>query len=146
MALYNTDKDINFVTKYNVSSIGFSKYYYRFIKDIYKDSDVSLKDKKVNGMPNLGNTCYMNSSLQCLATFPQIQNYFCDKKNKLDKNNTYFETRSKRAKIIRKRSNFNFIAFHFSSSIMQKIRNIFLKFLVKRKTFIRGYLGKVYKN
>ena len=67
-------------------------------------------------------------------------------KNKLDKNNTYFEERSKRAKIIRKRSNFNFFAFHFSSSIMQKIRNIFLKFLVKRKTFIRGYLGKVYKN
>ena len=67
-------------------------------------------------------------------------------KNKLDKNNTYFEARSKRAKIIRKRSNFNFFAFHFSSSIMQKIRNIFLKFLVKRKTFIRGYLGKVYKN
>jgi salicylate hydroxylase len=67
-------------------------------------------------------------------------------KEKLDKNNTYFEERSRRAKIIRKRSNFNFFAFHFSSSIMQKIRNIFLKFLVKRKTFIRGYLGKVYKN
>ena len=67
-------------------------------------------------------------------------------KNKLDKNNKYFEERSKRAKIIRKRSNFNLIAFHFSSSPVQKIRNIFLKFLVKRKTFIQGYLGKVYKN
>ena len=67
-------------------------------------------------------------------------------KGKLDENNKYFEERSKRAKIVRKRSNFNFFAFHFSSSIIQKIRNIFLKFLVKRKTFIRGYLGKVYKN
>ena len=67
-------------------------------------------------------------------------------KGKLDKNNTYFEERSRRAKIVRKRSNFNFFAFHFSSSIMQKIRNTFLKFLVKRKTFIQGYLGKVYKN
>ena len=67
-------------------------------------------------------------------------------KGKLDKNNTYFEERSRRAKIVRKRSNFTFFTFHFSSSIMQKIRNIFLKFLVKRKTFIRGYLGKVYKN
>ena len=67
-------------------------------------------------------------------------------KGKLDKNNTYFEERSRRAKIVRKRSNFNFFTFHFSSSIMQKIRNTFLKFLVKRKTFIRGYLGKVYKN
>jgi salicylate hydroxylase len=67
-------------------------------------------------------------------------------KDKLDKNNTYFEERSKRAEIVRKRSNLNFIVFHFSSLIMQKIRNIFLKFLVKRKTFIQGYLGKVYKN
>ena len=66
-------------------------------------------------------------------------------KNKLDKNNTYFEVRSKRAKIIRKRSNFNFFAFHFSSSIMQKIRNTFLKFLVKRKNFINAFLKPVYK-
>ena len=67
-------------------------------------------------------------------------------KNKLDKNNTYFDERSKKVKIVRKRSDFNFFAFHFSSSIMQKIRNIFLKFLVKRKTFIEAYLGKIYKN
>tara|TARA_B100001063_G_scaffold83937_1_gene78307 strand:+ start:894 stop:2027 length:1134 start_codon:yes stop_codon:yes gene_type:complete len=67
-------------------------------------------------------------------------------KDKLDKNNTYFEERSKRAKIVRKRSNFNFFVFHFSSSVMQKIRNIFLKFLVKRKRFMQSYLGKVYKN
>ena len=68
------------------------------------------------------------------------------KGGKLESDNTYFEERSRRAKIVRRRSNFNFFAFHFSSSIMQKIRNIFLKFLVKRKTFIEGYLGKVYKN
>ena len=68
------------------------------------------------------------------------------KEDKLESDNIYFEERSRRAKIVRRRSNLNFFAFHFSSSIMQKIRNIFLKFLVKRKTFIEGYLGKVYKN
>jgi|TARA_B100001093_G_scaffold18440_1_gene16769 salicylate hydroxylase len=68
------------------------------------------------------------------------------KNDKLDKDNNYFENRSKRAKIIRSRSNFNFFVFHFSSSIMQKIRNIFLKFLVKRRFFVKRYLGKVYKN
>ena len=68
------------------------------------------------------------------------------KNNKLDKENNYFEIRSKRAKIIRSRSNFNFLVFHFSSSIMQLIRNIFLKFLVKRKFFVKRYLGEVYKN
>jgi len=67
------------------------------------------------------------------------------KNDKLDKDNNYFEIRSKRAKIIRSRSNFNFFAFHFSSSVAQKIRNIILKFLVKRKTFIKAYLNPVYK-
>jgi salicylate hydroxylase len=68
------------------------------------------------------------------------------KNDKLDKENNYFEMRSIRAKIIRNRSNFNFFAFHFSSTIMQYIRNLFLKFLVKRKFFAKRYLGKVYKN
>jgi salicylate hydroxylase len=68
------------------------------------------------------------------------------KEGKLESDNTYFEERSRRAKIVRRRSSLNFFVFHFSSSIMQKIRNILLKFLVKRKTFIEGYLGKVYKN
>ena len=66
-------------------------------------------------------------------------------KDKLDKENNYFEIRSKRAKIIRSRSNFNFFVFHFSSKIMQNVRNLFLKFLVKRKFFVKRYLGKVYK-
>ena len=52
----------------------------------------------------------------------------------------------KRVKITKRRSDFNFFVFHFSSSVMQKIRNIFLKFLVKRKGFINSYLGTVYKN
>ena len=68
------------------------------------------------------------------------------KNDKLDNDNNYFENRSKRAKIIRSRSNFNFFAFHFSSKIMQNLRNLFLKLLVKRKFFVKRYLGKVYKN
>ena len=67
-------------------------------------------------------------------------------KDKTDIQNTYFQERSKRAKIVRRRSNINFITFHFSSSIMQVIRNFFMKFLVKRKRFISSYLGTVYKN
>ena len=68
------------------------------------------------------------------------------KDQNLDASNVYFKTRSERAKIVRRRSNLNFFAFHFSSSVMQKIRNFFLKFLVKRKGFINSYLGTVYKN
>lgn len=68
------------------------------------------------------------------------------KKGNLDIQKIYFQKRSKRAKLIRTRSNFNFFAFHFSSSFMQVIRNFFIKFLIKRKSFISSYLGIVYKN
>ena len=60
--------------------------------------------------------------------------------------NIYFLARSKRAQIVRKRSNLNFFIFHLSSSIMQIIRNFFMKLLIKRKSFISFYLGIVYKN
>ncbi len=66
--------------------------------------------------------------------------------NKEDIQSAYFQERLKRAKIVRRRSNINFFIFHFSSSIMQVIRNFFMKFLVKRRSFISSYLGKVYKN
>ena len=68
------------------------------------------------------------------------------KEDKEDIQNTYFQERSKRAKIVRRRSNLNFFAFHFSSLIMQSIRNFFMKFLVKRKSFISSYLGTIYKH
>ena len=67
-------------------------------------------------------------------------------KENSDVQNSYFQERSKKAKIVRKRSNLNFFVFHFSSSFMQIIRNFFMKFLLKRKSFIKAYLGKVYKS
>ena len=67
------------------------------------------------------------------------------KEDKEDIQNTYYQERLRRAKIVRRRSNINFFAFHFSSLIMQVIRNFFIKFLIKRKSFINSYLGTVYK-
>ena len=67
------------------------------------------------------------------------------KEDKADIHNIYFQERLKRANIVKRRSNINFFAFHFSSSIMQVIRNFFMKFLFKRKNFISSYLGTVYK-
>ena len=66
--------------------------------------------------------------------------------DKINIQSAYFQERSKRAKIVKRRSNINFSVFHFSSSIMQGIRNFFMKFLVKRKSFISSYLGTIYKN
>ncbi len=68
------------------------------------------------------------------------------KDSQADIQNIYFKTRLKRAEIVKRRSKINFFIFHFSSSIMQLIRNFFMKFLIKRKSFIKSYLGTVYKN
>ena len=68
------------------------------------------------------------------------------KDENLDASNIYFKKRFERTTAVKRRSNFNFFAFHFSSSFTQKIRNFFLKFLVKKKYFINSYLGSVYKN
>tara|TARA_B100001063_G_C16768762_1_gene560248 strand:- start:287 stop:1432 length:1146 start_codon:yes stop_codon:yes gene_type:complete len=61
-------------------------------------------------------------------------------------NNNFFITRSKKVKMINRRSNFNLFIFHLSSPIMIFFRNFFLRFLVKNKKFLESYLGKIYKN
>ena len=68
------------------------------------------------------------------------------KENNENAHNIYFENRRSRIKIIKRRSDFNFFAFHISNPLIEKIRNIILKRLVKNKSFIKSYLGYVYKN
>jgi salicylate hydroxylase len=68
------------------------------------------------------------------------------KENNENAHNIYFENRRSRIKIIKRRSDFNFFAFHISNPLIKKIRNIILKRLVKNNSFIKSYLGYVYKN
>ena len=81
---------------------------------------------------------------QSIESAHELFNLIRDDKAEIQ--NTYFKERSRRAKIVKRRSNINFFAFHFSSSVMQTLRNFFMKFLVKRKSFVNSYLGTVYKN
>ena len=55
------------------------------------------------------------------------------KENNEDAHNIYFKNRLRRVKIIKKRSDFNFFAFHISNPLIQKIRNIILKILSKKQ-------------
>ena len=68
------------------------------------------------------------------------------KNNNENAHDLYFKNRSKKVKIVKRRSNLNFFIFHISNLIMQKIRNSVLKRLVKNQNFIRKYLGEIYKN
>ena len=81
---------------------------------------------------------------QSIESAYELYKLIKDEKGDIQK--IYFQERLKRAKIVRRRSNFNFFMFHLSSKFMQTIRNFFMKFLLKRKSFINSYLGTVYKN
>tara|TARA_B100001248_G_scaffold153259_1_gene115233 strand:+ start:4717 stop:5847 length:1131 start_codon:yes stop_codon:yes gene_type:complete len=81
---------------------------------------------------------------QSIESAYELFNLLSSQTNDIQK--SYYQERLERVKIIRKRSNFNFIAFHFSSSILQSIRNFFMKILIKRKSFVSAYLNIVYKN
>ena len=41
--------------------------------DTYRISDIYFGK---TGLQNLGNTCYMNSTIQAIAAIPEIKNYF----------------------------------------------------------------------
>ena len=65
--------------------------------------------------------------------------------NHKDIQNVYFKNREKRTNLINKRSQFNYFGFHISNPLIKILRNKLLKSLVKNKSFIYSYLGKIYK-
>jgi len=58
--------------------------------------------------------------------------------------NIYFEERFKKTNMINNRSKLNYLVFHFSNPFLKILRNQFLKRLIKSKSFINRYLGKIY--
>ena len=64
--------------------------------------------------------------------------------NKQNIENIYFEKRLKKTIMINNRSRLNYFLFHFSNPVLKMFRNQFLKRLIKSKSFINKYLGKIY--
>ena len=65
----------------------------------------------------------------------------------LDKNIDFFiKKRTKRIKMINRRSKFNYFVFHLSNAPMIYIRDVIMKYLIKNKKFIMFYLGKIYRS
>jgi len=64
--------------------------------------------------------------------------------NKQDVENIYFEKRLKKTIMINNRSRLNYFMFHFSNPVLKIFRNQLLKQLIKSKSFINRYLGKIY--
>ena len=62
-----------------------------------------------------------------------------------DKQDIYFTNRLERVKIISRRSNFNFFAFHLCNSFFVTVRNFILKKLIYNNKFIDTFLGRIFK-
>ena len=62
-----------------------------------------------------------------------------------NKHDNYFENRLERVKVISRRSNFNFFAFHLCNSFFVIVRNFILRKLIYNNKFIDTFLGRVFR-
>jgi salicylate hydroxylase len=79
---------------------------------------------------------------QSIESAKELYDLLIDNKENVE--NTYFEKRLKKTIMINNRSRLNYFLFHFSNPIFKMLRNKFLKRLIKSKSFINRYLGKIY--
>ena len=58
----------------------------------YDSFDITeFNDRGLSGLVNLGNTCYMNTCIQCISNIPALTNYFLSKKYSEDLNKDCIE-------------------------------------------------------
>jgi cell division protein FtsI/penicillin-binding protein 2 len=79
---------------------------------------------------------------QSIESAKELYDLLIDNKENIE--NAYFEKRLKKTIMINNRSRFNYFLFHFSNPVLKMLRNKFLKRLIKSKSFINRYLGKIY--
>lgn len=72
-----------------------SSYTYNFSADVPTVGEPIQRG--VVGLQNLGNTCFMNSSIQCLSNIPQLREYFLKDEYKQSLNRQAYKTQGKLA-------------------------------------------------
>jgi len=85
---------------------------------------------------------FAQGASQSIESAKELYDLLIDNKQNVD--NIYFEKRLERTIMINNRSRLNYFIFHFSNPVLRIFRNQFLKRLIKSKSFINKYLGKIY--
>ena len=85
---------------------------------------------------------FAQGASQSIESAKQLYDLLIEDKQNIG--NTYFKKRHKKTVMINNRSRLNYIVFHFSNPFLKILRNQFLKHLIKSKSFINRYLGKIY--
>ena len=83
---------------------------------------------------------FAQGASQSIEVAHELYENFEKKDNKLN------NKRIKRTKMIDRKSKLNYFIFHLSNPILNFLRNLLIKYLVKDKRFINSYLGKIYKD
>ena len=109
----------------------------QFIKSIYKNV-LYVGDAFYTFPPTMA-----QGASHAIETANEIFNLI--NQDSIDLQNEYFKKRKERAKMINKRSKFNYFGFHISNPLLKILRNKVLKLIVKNKNFVHTYLGKIYK-
>jgi salicylate hydroxylase len=85
---------------------------------------------------------FAQGASQSIESAKELYDLLIKKSQKIE--NIYFEQRLKKIMMINNRSKLNYFVFHLNNPILKVFRNKLLKQLVKNKSFINGYLGKIY--
>ncbi|MDC1095978.1 FAD-dependent monooxygenase [Pelagibacteraceae bacterium] len=129
-----------------------NKYLLSFFKENLKSWSIytSLKPTKsiLKKVFYIGDAFYTfpptlaQGASQSIESAKELYDLLIDDKQNVE--NIYFEKRLKKIIMINNRSRFNYFMFHFSNPFLKIFRNQFLKRLIKSKSFINRYLGKIY--
>jgi len=79
---------------------------------------------------------------QSIESAKELYDLLIDNEQNIE--NIYFDKRLNKIIMISNRSRLNYFVFHFSIPLLKIFRNQLLKRLIKSKSFINSYLGKIY--
>jgi len=129
-----------------------NKYLLRFFKGDLKSWSIYTSPKPIKSILKkvfyIGDAFYTfpptlaQGASQSIESAKELYDLLIDNKQNVE--NIYFEKRLKKTIMINNRSRLNYFVFHFSNPFLKIFRNQFLKRLIKSKSFINRYLGKIY--
>ena len=85
---------------------------------------------------------FAQGASQSVESAKELYDLLIDTKKNIE--DIYFKKRLEKTIMINNRSRLNYLLFHFSNPVLKIFRNKFLKQLIKSKSFINRYLGKIY--
>ena len=129
-----------------------NKYLLRFFKGDLKSWSIYTSPKPIKSILKkvfyIGDAFYTfpptlaQGASQSIESAKELYDILIENKQNIE--NIYFEKRLKKIIMINNRSRLNYFTFHLSNPVLKIVRNQFLKRLIKSKSFINNYLGKIY--